>query len=201
MNWLKRRALALASLSLMAGLLVGSAGVTAQATPEAVSIESPVVDAAGAEVGTLYVYESDFGVTLTVLLEAGTLEPGAHGVHLHEIGSCDPSGDSTFALAGAHFNPTNQLHGAPNLATSHAGDLGNLTVTEDGSAMFSITLSDITLASGVEGSLMDADGAVLLIHAGEDDLTTDPSGESGERLLCSMISASTVGTTVATPAA
>jgi Cu-Zn family superoxide dismutase len=36
-------------------------------------------------------------------------------------------------------------------------------------------------------SVFDADGSALVIHAAEDDLVTDPSGNSGTRIACGVI--------------
>ena len=38
-----------------------------------------------------------------------------------------------------------------------------------------------------EGGLMDADGAAFIIHARADDMKSDPSGNSGERIACGVI--------------
>jgi Cu-Zn family superoxide dismutase len=37
-------------------------------------------------------------------------------------------------------------------------------------------------------SLLDADGSALVIHAAADDNITDPSGNSGPRIACAVIS-------------
>ena len=37
--------------------------------------------------------------------------------------------------------------------------------------------------------LLDADGSAIVIHAGADDLKTDPSGNSGGRIACGVFQA------------
>jgi Cu-Zn family superoxide dismutase len=71
-------------------------------------------------VGKVEVAQNEDGVTFTVLLDAGALPEGEHGMHVHETGSCAQGGDSAFALANAHYNPTDQHHGAltPTRATA-----------------------------------------------------------------------------------
>lgn len=110
------------------------------------------------------------------------LEPGAHGIHIHAVGACSPD----FSAAGGHFNPTNAQHGFNNPAGPHAGDLPNLTIT-DVPQQSLLTLTDrFTLGDG-PNSLFDDDGSAVIIHAGEDDQMTDPSGDSGDRVACGVI--------------
>jgi Cu-Zn family superoxide dismutase len=45
-------------------------------------------------------------------------------------------------------------------------------------------LTDITL-SGPTG-LLDADGGAIVIHEKADDYKTDPSGNSGKRIICGV---------------
>ena len=72
-------------------------------------------------------------------------------------------------------------HGHQNPAGFHVGDLGNLDVAENGTV--SVELRGPS-AAGVD----DADGTALVIHAGTDDERTDPSGNSGGRIACAVIS-------------
>jgi Cu-Zn family superoxide dismutase len=192
----------MASVQRLAGATPASAQSSPVAvTPTAPQIEAPIIDADGQTVGSLLVSENEDGATFTVMLDAGTLAEGEHGVHVHETGTCEQGGDEPFALAGGHFNPTGQQHGPPNSDTSHAGDLGNLPVATDGSANFTVTTTMLTLSGDMANSLMDADGSALLIHADPDDLMTDPSGNSGGRLLCAVIFSGTMASPVASPVA
>lgn len=117
----------------------------------------------------------------TVRVEADIehLAPGQHGFHIHENGDCSASDASS---AGGHFNPTGAPHGAPTDAERHAGDLGNIEAGSDSTASHSAVDSVITL-SGVNSIV----GKAVVIHAGEDDLSSQPSGDAGDRLACGVI--------------
>ncbi|MDQ3654406.1 MAG: superoxide dismutase family protein [Chloroflexota bacterium] len=213
--------------SIIAGVLAssllfggGALGFAQDATPEATPEAAPVEEEApplkaqltltgvdGEPVGFGAVEEADGGVTVTVVnSEDSGLAPGEHGIHVHETGICDPSGDEAFSSAGGHFNPTGSTHGGPETEARHGGDLGNMTVNDDGSFTFEVTVKDLALGEGEENTLADEDGSALLIHADPDDLETDPSGESGGRVACGIIFpntlpvASPVGSPEATPA-
>lgn len=185
--------------SLMAGILAGSlsfgggAALAQEATPAAtlddgeVQIELANVD--GVAVAQATLTENEGGVTIMAeSMDDTMLEAGDHGIHIHENGVCDPTTDPPFDSAGGHFNPTGDTHGGPEDEESHAGDLGNLTVEEDGTFEFEITTDRVTFDPDAENSLFGPNGTALLIHEGEDDLETDPSGESGPRIACGVIS-------------
>ena len=209
-----RRLIPLASPLAIALLILGgvaSAQVgTPEASPEASPGASPIsgetipvalVDVDGRIVGTGTVAESAGQVLIRI---SGTgLEPGEHGVHIHEFGVCSAAGEEPFASAGGHYNPTGASHGGPQDEDAHAGDLGNLLADNGGNYTFSIATDRVSLHPDAAATLRDADGSALLIHAAADDLQTDPSGNSGGRVACGIIVPSTVaGTPVAeTPVA
>ena len=62
------------------------------------------------------------------------------------------------------------------------GDLGNPEVGQDGKVHYQIVDSLVTLNG--EHSII---GRSLVVHAGEDDLKTQPSGNSGTRIAYGVI--------------
>src|SRR5215210_6292346 len=148
------------------------------ATPAAVALDVPLINANGDAVGLATFTESGDGVTVHLLVEG--LSPGEHGWHLHEFGVCDPNGDEPFSSAGGHWNPTVQPHGAPDAGAHHVGDFGNLVASANGLADVEFTTTDFTFEAG-ETSVFDEDGTSIVVHEGMDDLVTQPSGNSGPR--------------------
>jgi len=115
---------------------------------------------------------------------AGTitgLKAGAHGLHIHAIGDCNAPDASS---AGDHFNPDDDPHGSPQDLDDahHVGDLGNVTANEKGEAEVNIEDDEIAL-SGAESVI----GKALIVHSGQDDFETQPSGDSGSRVGCGEI--------------
>lgn len=182
-----------ATLSLGGGAAIAQDS-TPQASPQGTGTEPITVNLTNVDgdvVASATFTESDSGLNIVVQSTSegsgSGLEEGAHGLHIHETGVCDPSGDTPFESAGGHFNPTNAMHGDLEDEDSHAGDLGNIEVDAEGTFGADITTDKLTLEAGAENSLDDEDGSAIVIHAGEDDLSTDPSGESGDRVACGVI--------------
>lgn len=119
---------------------------------------------------------------LRVSITATGLPEGEHGAHIHMTGQCE---GPAFESAGAHWNPTNREHGSENPQGAHAGDMPNLTVAADGSGSLQYLVPAAVLSGGGV-ALLDGDGAALVIHADADDMRTDPSGNSGERIACGV---------------
>ena len=119
-----------------------------------------------------------------VLVEAkvnGLKPNGSNGIHVHEKGNCSAADGSS---AGGHFNPSSSKHGGPGGDTRHGGDLGNLKADANGYAQMSIEVSGISLGTDPNSIT----GRAVIVHAGEDDLKTQPSGNSGARVACGLIS-------------
>ena len=167
-----------AGLILVAVLLTGCAGMRGGGNQAGVA---EIRNASGQSVGTARFTQA--GNVVRILLEAKGLPPGAHAVHVHTVGKCDPP---DFNSAGAHFNPTNRQHGALNAQGSHAGDLPNLTVAPDGTGRMETTTEQLSLGSG-PNSVFDADGSALVIHSNADDFKTDPTGNAGARVACGAV--------------
>lgn len=137
----------------------------------------PLINASGQSIGTVRAWQTAGGVTFRI--DATGLPHGIHGVHVHAVGRCDPP---EFTSAGAHWNPTDRKHGMNNPAGPHAGDMPNVEVSANGVLGTTVVLPGASMAS-----LLDADGAALVIHAAADDYVTDPSGNSGARIACAVI--------------
>ena len=146
------------------------------------SAHAAIKEPGGKTVGTAVFTRTAQGVAMDV--EVSQLPPGSHGIHVHAMGMCDPP---DFKTAGGHFNPHAKKHGLKSPEGAHAGDLPNLVVGPDGTGKLSATLVGATLDRGDPASLLNPDGTSIVIHAKADDEVTDPSGNSGDRIACGII--------------
>lgn len=167
-----------------------SAGLAfAQTTPQGTAAgqkvpgaKATLKDAKGQDVGDVTLQETPSGVLVKVeLRNAGS---GVKAFHIHDVGKCEGPG---FQSAGPHFSPVKHQHGILNPQGPHAGDLPNAHLAQDGSVSFEVLAPSVTLAEGANGTLFDADGAAVVLHAKADDYATDPSGNAGDRVACGVI--------------
>ena len=185
--------LALALVAATAILVAVAGQAKAQNAPTATA---QLQDNEGNSAGTATFVETPQGVQITVKLTGG-VEPGVHGLHIHETGDLS---SSDFESAGDHFNPTDAEHGFDNPNGPHAGDLENITVNEDGTATYQTTNDRITLSEG-SNSILDEDGSALVVHEMTDDYSTndDPQsgpGMSGDRAVAGVVEAGGAGQTL-----
>ena len=127
--------------------------------------------------GTVIFTEVAGGFQIEATVEG--LEPGKHGFHIHVLGDCTAP-DAT--SAGGHYNPDGHPHAGPDQAKRHMGDLGNLEANPIGRAHY-MRLDDYVTLNGPKSIV----GRAVIVHAGEDDLTTQPTGDAGARLACGVI--------------
>src|SRR5690625_4238484 len=135
-------------------------------------MEVSLMDREGIQVGIATLSEGKEGVNIHV--EAHHLQPGVHGIHIHENGLCQAP---TFESSGSHFNPTNKKHGFDNPDGPHAGDLENLEVKEDGTVEQTFLNDRVTLEKGKPNSLLRKEGTSLIIHEKPDDYISQPAGD------------------------
>lgn len=124
--------------------------------------------------GRLTLKQTKDGVRITG--RVNNLTPGEHGFHIHEFGDLSsPDGKS----AGGHFNPDGHDHAGPDAEKRHAGDLGNITADDEGVANVDILQKGLKLHFVI--------GRSFVVHAGKDDLQSQPSGDAGPRVAVGVI--------------
>jgi superoxide dismutase, Cu-Zn family len=127
--------------------------------------------------GTVTFTKQENGVQIKA--EITGLTPGEHGFHIHEWGDCSSAdGMST----GGHYNPTGAPHAGPESQQRHVGDFGNVTADQSGKA--TMTRVDDLLSFEGPASIV---GRAVVVHAGRDDLRSQPSGDAGGRIGCGVI--------------
>ena len=130
--------------------------------------------------GTASFVEKNGKVTFVANLTG--LKPGVHAIHIHEKSDCSAADGSS---AGGHWNPTFKKHGKWGIGEYHKGDIGNFTADEKGNG--TITMSTNEWCIGCGDATKDILGKGLIVHQGEDDFVTQPTGNAGGRVACSAI--------------
>lgn len=159
-------------------VLVAVLPLLAAAAPGA---KATLRDAKGKAVGVASLTPADGGVRIAVVVRG--VAPGLHGFHVHAVGKCE---GPDFTSAGGHFNPGAREHGFDNPKGAHAGDLPNLSVGQSGVGNGDFLARGASLEPGPD-SLFPDGGTAVVLHAGPDDLKSDPAGSSGARLACGVV--------------
>lgn len=172
-----------AALALTSMSLAGAAEPQAAAEePKSRTARAAFTDARGRELGEATLTQAPAGVLIELRL-AG-LPPGEHALHIHERGRCDAG--TGFKSAGDHFAPRGNAHGYHDAKGPHAGDLPNVFADDAGRLRAHLLATRVSLERG-ETSLLDADGAALVVHARPDDYRSQPAGDAGDRIACAVI--------------
>ena len=94
------------------------------------------------------------------------------GFHIHGGSSCNESENDPFPSAMAHYDTQNCPH------PYHAGDLPPL-FGNNGYAFLAFITNRFSVGEVI--------GKTFIIHSAPDDFTTQPAGNSGERIACGII--------------
>ena len=130
--------------------------------------------------GRLSITAVDGGVRIEG--ELGGLGRGStHAIHVHERGDCSAADGSS---AGGHFNPDVLAHGRAGSGAHHLGDMDNRSANTEGVVAVNLRLLGVTMGSGASNDIL---GRALVVHAGPDDYTSQPAGNSGPRVGCGVI--------------
>ncbi len=155
----------------------GSTGETGQAIAR-------LVGAAGTEIRGEVAFEPAPGGGVHISAFVSGLEgAGEHGFHIHETGDCS---SPDFKSAGGHFNPVGTIHGGPDDEERHAGDLGNISIGDNGSGELHAITTLLSLDPNEANSVI---GKGVILHAGTDDLESQPTGAAGGRIACGVVEA------------
>lgn len=167
----------------MSAVLLGAVCLSANAAETKVSLKMATEKGEGANIGTVTISETKYGLVFTPGLN--DLTPGLHGFHVHANGSCAPNqadGKTVPAgAAGGHLDPakTNK-HGTP-WGDGHLGDLPGLHVDAKGMATYPVLAPRLKMA--------DVKGKALMVHAGGENHSDHPAplGGGGARMACGVI--------------
>ncbi len=145
------------------------------------TIKVDMKDASGRGVGSAAIKSAAKGIEIKLKLHG--MPAGEHAIHIHQNARCDAP---DFKSAGAHFNPEGKKHGLDNPEGPHAGDMQNFIVDHTGKARADLRNPNVTVGKG-NTSVFSNGGTALVIHAKADDMKSDPSGNSGDRIACGVI--------------
>ena len=131
----------------------------------------------GTELGNVSISATASGHAL-VLVNAEGFREGTYAMHIHQVGVCE---GPTFESAGEHIGGGDE-HGVMTDTGPHPGDLPNAVVGPDEQLALEAFAIGLTM-----DQVFDEDGSAFMVHASPDDYTTQPGGNSGDRIACAVI--------------
>lgn len=128
--------------------------------------------------GTVTFVQTENGVLISAEIhnlpyQTGLCSEGIFAFHIHKGECCTGTVGDEFANALSHYNP----HMCPH--PYHAGDLPPLFSNTNGTALMEV-VTDRFKAEEIIGK-------TVIIHSKPDDFTTQPSGNSGDKIACGEI--------------
>jgi superoxide dismutase, Cu-Zn family len=154
------------------------AATSSNAAPTGGSLSTQLKTADGREVATAtFDFTGGYATVTVKTVTGGILQPGFHGLHIHEVGKCEPNSvapnggaPGNFLSAGGHFQAPGHT------GTPESGDLSNLEVRQDGSA-YLVTTSD----TFTKDELLAGNKTALMVHGAEG------SENAMDRIACGVI--------------
>ena len=132
----------------------------------------PVKTSTGDDAGSVTFMAAKDG-KLEVKFALKNLPSGPHGFHIHLNPVCDAP---DFKTAGGHMGePAMHQH-------------ENVTISPDGTTPTHFEFANLTYGGGAATDVL-LHGASIVIHEKADDMTTDPTGNAGNRIACGVIPA------------
>lgn len=168
------------------GVSLGSIVLAGQCLAQVPGIETrqaQLIGAHGKPIGTVVIRGSANATIVRITVEPGGLTPGWHGVHFHMTGDCSDVGE--FMRARGLVDHVVKSHGLLHPAGPQEGDLPNIYANPDGSANAEMSSHAVRMLG--QTGLVEGDGSALVIHAQEDDHTSQPLGNSGARVACAVL--------------
>ena len=131
--------------------------------------------------GTVRFNEDNGKIKMALTVTVPKMANQSVAVHIHEHGDCGDMGKQ----AHGHWNPTNANHGKWGSGNFHRGDIGNITLNDEGKGTLELetdlwSISDSDTAKNILNK-------AIIVHGGEDDFKTQPTGNAGSRIGCGVI--------------
>lgn len=153
-----------------------------KATETYQSITTELISTSGSDLKGTVTFAGTESSNINLTVELSGIAPGQHAVHIHETGDCSASDGTS---AGGHWNPMGVNHGHRlEDEEFHKGDIGNITIGNDSTGTLSMEIEGWTIGGDSTSNILNR---AVIVHAGPDDFTSQPSGAAGARIGCGVI--------------